>query len=292
MTIREAIRTGESQLAAAGIDTARLDAELLLGHLLDLPHLELWLRQSEALTQAQAAKFERLLDRRAAREPLQYITGWTSFLRLDLHVSRDVLVPRPETEILAQLAIEHLKLRPAPLSALDWGTGSGCLALALARGVPTAEIVAIDASPDALRIARANATAHRLADHLHFLGGRGWEALRSATTPRPLPTRFDLIVSNPPYIPTAEIETLSPEVRDHEPRLALDGGPDGLDCFRELAATAAPWLKPEGRMLLEFGDGQAPALQVLFRENGWGIIAVEKDLSGRERILIVDPPRS
>jgi len=292
MNLREAIRAGEARLTKAGIESASLDAQLLLGHLLDIPHLELWLKQSEVLTPAQVQKYTQLLDRRATREPLQHITGWTSFLGLDLHVNRDVLVPRPETELLAQRVIEYLKPRPAPVTALDWGTGSGCLALALARGVPNAEIVALDASADALRIARANATAHRLADHIHFLEGRGFDVLRSAPPGRPTPLLFDLIVTNPPYVPSAEIDELQPEVRDHEPRLALDGGPDGLDCFRELAATAIPWLKPDGLLFAEFGDGQAPALREVFENRGWLIKAVEKDLSDRERILIVALPRS
>lgn len=292
MTVREAIRSAENQLASAGIESASLDAQLLLGHLLDLPHLELWLKQSEALTQAQADKYALLLDRRSAREPLQHITGWTSFLRLNLHVNRDVLIPRPETEVLAQSAIEHLRLRPEPISVLDWGTGSGCLALALANAIPAAAVVAVDVSPDALRIARANAIAHRLADRIQFIEGRGFDALRHRNGDRPFPARFDAIVTNPPYIPTGEISSLQPEVQHHEPRLALDGGPDGLDCFREMAAQAPSWLKPDGLLLAEFGDGQAPALLELFGQHGWSRVSVEKDLSGRERILIVASPRA
>ncbi len=292
MTIREAIKTGEAQLTQAGIETAELDSALLLGHLLDVPHLELWLKQSEQLRPGQSEKFLRLIERRVSREPLQHITGWTSFLGLDLHVNRDVLVPRPETEGLAQAALSRLQSRPLPMAALDWGTGSGCLALALARALPGAEIVALDASPEALRTARANATAHRLADRIRFIEGCGLAALRRETDARPLPQAFDLIVTNPPYIPSAEIASLPPEVRDHDPRLALDGGPDGLDCFRELAAEASEWLKPDGLLLTEFGDDQAHLLVELFSFQGWRIVSVEKDLSGRERVLIVAPPRS
>ncbi len=292
MTVREAIEFGEQELAAVGIESAALDAQLLLGHLLDIPHLELWLRQSDPLSAAQAGKFSQLLERRRRREPLQHITGWTSFLDLTLHVGPDVLIPRPETEILAQKAIEFLKSRTPPVSVLDWGTGSGCLALSIARALPRVKVTALDASPDALRIARANAIAHRLADSIRFVEGQGLEGLGAALGAGVPVSPFDAIVSNPPYIPTTEIGQLQPEVRDHDPRLALDGGPDGLDCFRELARIARPWLKPGGRLLVEFGDGQGPALTRLFAELGWESIGIEKDLSGRERILIVGSPQS
>ena len=172
MTVREAIRVGQERLSIAQIETSELHATLLLAHLMEQPHLELWLRQSEELSPALANKFLDVIQRRSRREPLQHITGWTAFLDMEIHVNQDVLVPRPETEILAQKAIEFLNQRPTPRKALDWGTGSGCLALALARHVEDCEVTAIDASPDALRVARANATAFRLADRIRFLQGR------------------------------------------------------------------------------------------------------------------------
>jgi release factor glutamine methyltransferase len=287
MTVQDALSAAEQKLAHAQIDTARLDAELLLAHLLDVPQLRLWLKRTDALTTAQADKFDRLLARRAAREPLQHITGWTSFLGLEIHVNRDVLIPRPETEVLAQLAIEYLRRQPPPASALDWGTGSGCLALVLAAGVSRLQVIALDASADALRVARANAIAHRRAEQIQFVRSKGFLTLSDKDSTRGSPLQFDAIVANPPYIASAEIARLAPEVRDHDPRLALDGGVDGLACFRELAAGAKTWLKPTGRMFLEFGDGQARALQALFASHGWEVLAVEKDLSDRERVLIV-----
>ncbi|HAB15941.1 MAG TPA: hypothetical protein DCE44_05775, partial [Verrucomicrobiales bacterium] len=174
-----------------------------------------------------------------------------------------------------------------PAVALDWGTGSGCLALALAKSVPHLQVVAVDASADALRVARANAIAHRLADRIRFHQSHGFAALEGLQTGPDHPLRFAAIVTNPPYIPTADIAGLSPEVRDHDPRMALDGGSDGLDCFRELAKVAKFWLNPTGKMFLEFGDGQAAALRELFASAGWSDIAVEKDLSDRDRVLIV-----
>lgn len=285
MNVRDAIQSAERRFQAAGIESARLDAELLLGHLLDVPHLEVWLRQSESLTPSQSAKWDRMIARREGREPLQHITGWTGFLELELHVCRDVLIPRPETEILAQLAIQRLASCPVPARALDWGTGSGCLALSLAKAVPSAHVTALDASADALRIARANAIANGLADRIRFVEGHGLTSLAGNPSP------FDLILSNPPYIPSAEIEDLDPEVRDHDPRLALDGGPDGLDCYRELSRTACAWLNPGAPLLLELGDGQAGAVADLFRDAGWRPESIEKDLSGKDRVLIVARPR-
>ena len=285
MNLRDAIQIAETRFEMAGIESARLDAELLLGHLLDIPHLQIWMRQSESLSPSQSAKWERMIARRESREPLQHITGWTGFLDLELHVSRDVLVPRPETEVLAHLAIARLAVCNSPARALDWGTGSGCLALSLAKAVPSARIVALDASPDALRIARANAIAHGLADRIRFVEGPGLTALDGIQEP------YDLIVSNPPYIPSSEIEGLSPEVRDHDPRLALDGGQDGLDFYRELACTAFPRLNPGAPLLLECGDGQTGPVSDLFRSAGWQQESIEKDLSGRERVLIVARPR-
>lgn len=306
MTIASALGLGEQQLRAAGIESGRLETELMLAQLLDVPRLRLWLQREQSLTNGQQGKLTDWLARRTTREPLQHILGWAPFLDLELHVNGDVLVPRPETELLAQLAIARLtgtRLSEPRASIadhtgnsesrapriLDWGTGSGCLALAIAKAVPHAEVHALDISADALRIARANAIAQHLAERVKFHLGDGFQAVASSSG-FPLPTsRFDLIVTNPPYIPTAEIATLQPEVRDHDPRLALDGGPDGLDCYRKLAGEARNWLTPGGVLLAEFGDGQASALTELFSGSGWTVEGVEKDLSGRERIIAVSP---
>jgi release factor glutamine methyltransferase len=287
MTVGEAILAGEAQLGAAGIESGRLEVEMMLAQLRDEPRLQLWMRRDEPLTPGQGEKLRDWLYRRSGREPLQHILGWAPFLEFELYVTRDVLVPRPETEVLAQLAIAKLAGAANP-RVLDWGTGSGCLALAVAKAVPAAEVHALDLSPDALRIARANATAYRLADRIRFHRGEGFAALNSELrTPN---SDFDLIVTNPPYIPAAEVETLQPEVRDHDPRLALVGGDDGLECYRHLAAEALGWIKPGGWLLAEFGDGQAPAVAGLFRQTGWEVEGVEKDLSGRDRVLIVLAP--
>jgi release factor glutamine methyltransferase len=165
------------------------------------------------------------------------------------------------------------------LTALDFGTGSGCLAIALAAKCPTAQVWATDISTGALSLAKQNAARHNVASRIQFLEADGFAAL-------PPEIRFDLIISNPPYVPSAEIETLQPEVRDHDPRRALDGGPDGLVYFRRLAAEAPPFLKTGGRIMLEFGDGQADAVRATFEQQKWIVETVKEDYSHRLRVLI------
>lgn len=291
MTILDVLRRSTDFLAERGVESPRLQVELLLSHVLKLPRLKLYLQFDRVLTDTELAPLRELVKRRGQREPLQHITGTAAFLGHELKVTRDVLVPRPETEVLAQLALARLSEHPpdaaeaSPPRVLDFGTGSGCLAIAMAAGCVSAEVHALDKSPAALALARENAALNQVAGRITFHEGDGFAAL-ALTQPGP----FDLIVTNPPYIPSAEIATLDPEVREFDPMLALDGGADGLDCYRTLAAQAGAWLKPGGWLLAEFGDGQSAALTELFRLNGWRLEGVEKDLSGRERVLIVQRP--
>ena len=298
MTILETIRRGSDFLAERGVESPRLQVELLLAHVLKLPRLKLYLQFDRVLTEAETSILRDLVRRRGQRVPLQHLIGSVSFLGLELAVNGDVLIPRPETETLAQLAQAKLDSVIAahsptqgPVRCLDFGTGSGCLILSLAthrqsspaNGAPSVELHALDRSPAALVVARENASQVASPVPLQFHEGDGFAAL-------PPELRFDLIVSNPPYIPTAEVETLDPEVRDHDPRLALDGGVDGLDFYRRLAVEGAAWQTTEGWMLLELGDGQAESVSRLFADAGWRIESVEKDLSDRDRVLIVRRP--
>lgn len=289
MTVLDVLQRSAAYLTERGVESPRLNAELIVSHVLKKPRLRLYLEFDHAVPEADLAVARELVRRRGRREPLQHLTGTTGFLNLNLEVTSEVLVPRPETEVLAQLAILKLKEIPedsAPI-ALDFGTGSGCLAIALAQAVPNAEIHALDISQPALAVARKNATSNRT-ERIQFHAGDGFSALAGWVPD--LRRRFSLVVTNPPYIPTSEIATLEPEVRDHDPRIALDGGPDGLAFYRRLALEAADWLRPGGGLLAEFGDGQAPALKELFESSGWKTEAIEKDLSGRDRVLIVRPP--
>jgi release factor glutamine methyltransferase len=247
--------------------------------------MKLYLNFERALAPAEVDRFRDLIRRRGQREPLQHIVGSTSFCGLEIAVNRHVLVPRPETELLAEAGwkfLSTLNSQPStcPSTALDFGTGSGCLAIALAVKSPGARVHALDLSADALEIAKQNAARHQVLQRIQFVCGDGFAAL-------PEGSRFDLIISNPPYVATAEIESLEPEVRDYDPRSALDGGADGLDFYRRFAAEARPFLQTGGRLMLEFGDGQADAIKAIFETQNWVVEAVKEDYSQRPRIVVV-----
>ena len=289
MTVLEGIQKSTEFLAKKDVESPRLQAELLLAHVLKSPRMKLYLNFERALTDGETDAFREFVKRRAQREPLQHITGSTSFCGLEIAVNRHVLVPRPETELLAELGWQWLgehrtsnaehRTPNEDLTALDFGTGSGCIAIALAAKCPAAKIVAIDVSPDALIIAKQNAEANKASDRIEFLQTDGFAKL-------PKDASFDLIISNPPYIPSAEIETLDPEVRDFDPRGALDGGTDGLDFYRRLATEARDFLKPDGKIMVEFGDGQGASISKLFEEQNWIVEALRDDYTRRQRILI------
>ena len=280
MTVLEVIQRSTEFLAKRGVESPRLQAELLLSQVLALPRMKLYLNFERILTLAETDTLRDLVKRRGQREPLQHILGSVSFCGLELAVNRSVLIPRPETELLAEAGWEFLSAALAQdCTALDLGTGSGCLAIALAVKCPAAQVMATDISLAALAVARANAARHQVTERIQFGEGDGFAAV-------PADARFALIVSNPPYIASAEIATLEVEVRDHDPRLALDGGADGLDFYRRIAAEAGTFLKPGGRLMLEFGDGQAEALKTLFAERMWIVEAVKDDYSQRARILV------
>jgi release factor glutamine methyltransferase len=276
----EGIQKSAEFLAKKGVEPPRLQAELLLAHILKLPRMKLYLNFERALAPAEVDGLRELVKRRGQREPLQHITGSTSFCGLEIAVNRNVLVPRPETELLAEAGWNFLSTINSPLStALDFGTGSGCLAIALAAKCPNAKVFTLDVSADALILARQNAVSNKVGDRIEFLQSDRFAALPEAI-------RFDLIISNPPYIPSTEIESLEPEVRDHDPRGALDGGADGLDFYRLLAAQAQQFLKPNGKIMLEFGDGQADAIKKIFENQNWVVEAIQPDYNQRQRIFI------
>jgi release factor glutamine methyltransferase len=283
VTVLEVIHRSTEFLARKGVDSPRLQVELLLGHVLDVPRLRLYLDFERQLTDGQLSILRELVKRRAQREPLQHILGSTSFCGLEIKVNQHVLIPRPETEVLAEHAWAFLKRKAEEserdVLALDLGTGSGCLAIAIATHVRSARVYALDISPAAIQVARDNAAAHRLSDRINFVEGNGIGALEGSP-------RFDLIVSNPPYIASADVKRLAPEVRDHDPRLALDGGIDGLDFYRQLATAAGPFICGGGALMCEFGDGQGEAVRALFEAERWRTESLVPDLAGRARILV------
>jgi release factor glutamine methyltransferase len=280
VTVLEAIQKSAEFLGKKNVESPRLQTELLLAHLLKMPRMKLYLNFDRALTTTETDTLREFIKRRAAREPLQHIVGSTSFCGHEILVNKNVLVPRPETEMLAELGWNFLATRHSPLvTALDFCTGSGCIAIAIAAKCPSAKIVATDVSAEALILANENAAKNQVGERIEFLPGDGFAALSTGA-------QLDLIVSNPPYIASAEIETLDPEVRDFDPRLALDGGADGLDFYRKIAVGAKNFLKPDGKLMLEFGDGQADALKKIFESEKWIVEAVKDDYSQRARILI------
>jgi len=279
VTVLEVIQKSTAYLEKKGVASARLQSELLLAHVCKLPRLQLYLNFERNLGEPELEQMRELVRRRGAREPLQHLIGSVSFCGLELQVGRQALIPRPETELLAEKCWEYLsKLQePAP-AVLDFGTGTGCLAIAVASHCPTARVWATDISAEAIELARANAARHQLEGRIQFFCGDGFSAI-------PEPVLFDLIVSNPPYIPSAEIAGLEPEVRDYDPRIALDGGADGLDFYRRLAAEGMDWLKGGGRLMVELGDGQAGAVRELFEAKKWVVESVQNDYSGKARVL-------
>lgn len=280
VTVLEIIRRSSEFLEKKGVESPRLNIELLLAHALNMPRLKLYLNFDRVLNEAELNTVREMVKRRAVREPLQHITGSTSFCGLEMKCSRTALVPRPETELLAERAWQFLLTLNSPLStALDLGTGTGCIAIAIAKKATGVTVHAVDISAEALALARENTAANQVSDRIIFHEGDAFAAL-------PRESKFDLIVSNPPYIAAEEIATLSPEVRDFDPRLALDGGADGLDFYRRLATDAGAFLKPGGKLMLEFGDGQETALSKLFFDEKWIVEEIVADYSSRPRILI------
>lgn len=273
-TVGQARRALAERFRQAGIDSPELDARILIGHALGLDHAGLAAAEKQELPSPAAAKIEALAACRLAHEPVARISGEKEFWGLALRVTPAVLVPRPETETLVELALSLVD-RAAPLHIADLGTGSGAILLALLSELPHARGIGIDISADALDVARANAKRLRLADRAEF-------ALRDFAAMEGV---FDLVVSNPPYVASADIAALPREVREYDPQPSLDGGADGLAAYRAIAAVAPRLLRPAGHLVVEIGAGQGRAVSELFAQSGLAIGATRHDLSGIPRAL-------
>jgi len=287
-SVGEALRAATQWLRASGSRSPRLDAELLLATALGVDRTELFRTPERVLTGSEERRFDGYLVRRQAREPVAYIRGRRAFRAIELEVTPAVLIPRPETETLVDVALEALAAVPGggdagagpyePL-ALDMGTGSGCIALALAAENPFVHLVATDVSEAAVEVARRNAARLGLGGRVDIRHGDLLDDL-------PAQMRFDLIVSNPPYIPEAEYRALEANVREYEPRLALHGGADGLDVYRRLVPAAAARLRPGGVLAVEVGAGQAAAVRALCAAAGaYGPAQERADLAGTPRVV-------
>jgi release factor glutamine methyltransferase len=282
-----ALDQAAARLRAAGIEGARRDARILLAAALGIEPSRILAYPERPLSPAEAAAAERLIARRAAREPISRILGRREFWGLELEISQDTLDPRPDSEALVGAVFERLKSHPAPLRILDLGTGSGCLLLALLSELPQAEGVGLDVSPGALAVASRNATAHGLTARAQFVAGDwrqdGWTGH--------IPGPWQAIVSNPPYIVVDDIEDLAPEVARFDPRVALEAGPDGLASYRILIPTAAQLLAPGGLLALEFGAGQGDPVGSLLARAGFEAPVLIPDLSGTPRCAIATKGR-
>jgi release factor glutamine methyltransferase len=319
--VRSTLKQGLAQLRVAQVPSYTLAAELLLLHILGRDRTWLYAHSEEQLSSADVERFFALIARRANGEPTQHLTGKQEFWGLEFEVTPDVLIPRPETEHVIEVALDRLAVRELRagrkqtltgegLQIADIGTGSGCIAVALAKELPAATIYATDISSAALAIAQRNATRHVVADGIHFLESNLLERLpfvvaqhaaplqaRTGTTENssqqsPITshhsTLLDLIVSNPPYIGRREAETLAREVRDHEPEIALYGGQEGYELYADLITQSAARLKPGGILVLELGHNSLPAVQPLLDAPAWTSVAVTNDLSGIPRVIAAE----
>ncbi len=292
MRLLELLRKSTAYLEKAGIDDALADAEMLVFHIVNMDRLDAYIDNPE-IKSADSAKVRRLLQRRIKGEPVQYIIGHIEFLGLTIRVGKGVLIPRPETELLVEEVIKTVKSKAlggkssekntsrftphALRSLLDLCTGTGCIALALAKEFPDAEVYGTDLSKEALAFARINAKVNTI-KNVKFRQGSLFDAVKGK--------KFDIITANPPYIRRDEIETLQREVRDWEPVAALDGGMDGMDFYRAILSAAGRYLNPNGFIFLELGYDQAEDVQKIARSEGFREVTVIKDYAGIGRFLV------
>lgn len=283
IAIEEALRGASFRLRQAGLEQPRAEAELLLMHLLGWDRLKLFLQRDGLLGGDVTPVFRAVVERRAGGEPLAYITGTRDFYGLTFRVNRNVLIPRPETELLVDAALGWARAPRGELQGVDLGCGCGALAVTLTHHLPGAFFHAVDLSPEALQVAEDNARRHGVGDRIRFLEGDFLDAFAAMEAP-PL---FNLVVSNPPYLSRTELAGLPATIRDHEPPLALDGGRDGLDAYRSILASLPRFMRGPGLMVLEMGASQGGALlalcrqQPLFRE-----LFLQRDYRDLPRVLV------
>jgi len=281
-TVLKVIEWTQGYLRARAIPSPRLESELLLSHALGLDRVGLYLHHDMVLSPSELERFRELIKRRTRGEPLPYITGYKEFWSIPFRVDPSVLIPRPETEVLVEEALRIIGLEgwTDPL-VLDLGTGCGAIAVSLAKSISSGRIVATDLSWEALALARENALAQGVSGRICFVQGDGLSFMKSTAG------IFDQIVSNPPYVSHEEIESLQPEIRDFEPRHALDGGPDGLEFHRELLSQVPSRLKSGGWLIVEIGAGQGPKILESAEKASWTKrVRIIRDYAGRSRALV------
>ncbi|HQT91126.1 MAG TPA: peptide chain release factor N(5)-glutamine methyltransferase [Candidatus Kryptobacter bacterium] len=282
-TVIDIIRWGTGYLAEKGFDEARLTVELLLGETLGVKRFDLYVKHDQPLKKSELDQFKVLLKRRLSHEPVQYILGKTNFYSIELKVDKRALIPRPETEILAEAVIEHCRTflsQKDVVRVLDVGTGSGCLAIAVAKFVKNSSVVAIDKSAAAIELAKENARGTGTEEKITFVQSDFLKLENNV-----FETGFDVIISNPPYIPESELASLAQDIRDFEPVDALSDGRDGMTFFRKISEAAPMLLRDGGWVFVETAYGQAKDVARIFSENGGTELLVKKDLSNIERVV-------
>ena len=281
-TIQKLLTWVTEYLTDRQVDSPRLSAELLLSHVMQMTRIELYTQFDRPVAKAELDSLRDLVKRAGQREPVPYLTGKTEFYSLELKVTGDCMIPRPETELLVQRAIEFLRTRRGIQFVCDLCTGSGCIAVAIAANFSNARLIATDVSAAALAVAAGNVEKHRLTERVTLLCGDLFEPI----IPHVDVDRFDLIVCNPPYVSASEYERLDKNVKDYEPKLALFAGDDGLDVYRRICGQAARFLKPGAALMLEIGCAQGPAVRELLEQTGaFGDIRIEKDVHSNDRIV-------
>lgn len=286
VSIAEAVREAAQTLRQAGVSDARREAGSLLQHVIDRDRTFIITHAEDLISPEEQQRFRECTARRAEGEPLQYITGHQNFFGLDFEVTKDVLIPRPETELLVETALALLDRGPAAPSICDVGTGSGCIAVTLLNENQRATAIGIDLSIEAIQVARRNAARHSVAARISFLVA---DCLSGLGTGKPI---FDLVVSNPPYVAASALNGLQREVRDHEPLLALTAGPDGLAIIRRLLRDSGPFVKRGGHLLIEIGFDQGEAVERLIDRTSWTFLDIHKDLQGIPRIVALQKTAS
>jgi release factor glutamine methyltransferase len=282
-TIQKLLNWTVRHFTGEGIDAPRLSAELLLCYVLGLKRIELYTQFDKAVSREHLEELRELVERASQEEPIAYIVGKTEFYSLELEITPDCMIPRPETELLVEKAIEFLRTRSGKQFVCDLCTGSGCIAVAIAKNYADAEIIATDISDGALRTAARNIERYQLQGRIKLLCGDLFDPI----VPHLDVGKFDLIVCNPPYVSAAEFEELNKNVKDYEPKMALFGGDDGLDICRKIIEKADDFLKPDAALMLEVGYRQGLVVKELLEEQScFGQIAIEKDFRDNDRIAI------
>ena len=279
LTVLEALNSASDYFKNKGIKSARLNAELLLAHILNCKRLEMYLSFDRPLQKAETDSYRELLKRRSGFEPLQYIIGKVEFYGLEIEVNRSVLIPRPETELLVEAIIE-LVGKDSAINILDIGSGSGNISIALAKNIPSCKVIGIDISEKAIEISKKNAKLNEVENQLIFVNKNilnGFEIGES---------RFDVVVSNPPYVSVNDFANLDPELRLYEPKIALTDENDGLSFYRKISSLSGSLLKNNGKIFFEIGAGQSEAVKKILMDDDYNNIVIKKDFSDIDRIII------